>query len=248
MTLQRIYIRGDVGDPTTVHVFNADSNTELHLRALSLDISSGLPTATITEINTTMPISVKVVPAPPVPHAGKSLREVELTKYRRDPPQVPSGQTIHKATATEWIVQPDGSVKPNLKTQAYQQHTVDDVVLAAYRGDPKEILEDSARIVLTAMANFLISPMLSTGKAPLQTGGPVGYQPGAPNPNIPSKTKPNPFKIKSVAFVPKGGTGTVVKTVPADCEECGGSGEWRNPANPQLPPEPCSRGCKRPEK
>jgi hypothetical protein len=246
----RIYIRGDVGDPMNVHIFDADTDLELEISYFVMDMTPKGVTASITPLHSSA-IRVDVVPAPPVPHAGKSLREVELTQFRRDPPQAPYGCTIHKATATEWIVQPDGSVEPNLKTQAYQQHEVDDVVLASYAGDPRDVLEDSARVVLTGIANFLISPLLSTGVAPLATGGvytpqPTGYRPGRPNPNIPG---PN-FKIQSTPGVSPGSqdpnrSGKLDSNSKAVCSECGGSGEYTCPISHKK--SKCSLGCKRPD-
>ena len=128
---------------------------------------------------------------------------------------------------TEWTVQPDGTVVPNPATRAYQQHTVDDTMLAMYKGNPRDILEDSARQVLTAMANHLISPLLSTGKAPLAA---------------------NPFKSGTISPVTQDSNrgGKLKSHSKAVCAECGGSGEYISQITQKK--SNCSLGCKRPTK
>ena len=264
MTIKRIYMRGNVADPDTLNIYDADTNKSLHLKGLSIWVLANRKTgADITLLGQhATSFTVEVVAPPPCPEAGKVLREVELVQERRHPPQSPSGETIHRATVTEWVVQPSGTVKPNMGTRHSQQHAVDDALLAQYRGNPSDILEDSARQVLLAMAHHMISPQLAaimkTGK-PMQTGGVVA------NPLMtPPGTKTGPrFKFSSIALVPKGGSGTVMKgnvispvtpksdpskksnsNSKASCSECGGSGEWISPITNKK--SDCSRGCKRP--
>ncbi len=269
MTLKRIYIRGNVADPRNLNIYDADTDREVHVIHLELDVVPRAVYAKITLAPTTahLPsIRVEVVAGPPCPWAGKVLKEVELEQYRRH------STTVHKATVTEWGVQPDGTVKPDLKTQFQQQHAVDDILLAQSGVKPGDILEDSARQVLTGVMHHMISPQLAAAvKAgttkPMQTGGvmpnPHARLPGAVQPG-PGYTAPGPsFKIKSVGLVPKVGnfkmptldstgaqkaahSGKSDSNSKAVCSECGGSGEYICQISNKK--SDCSQGCKRPTK
>ena len=62
---KRIYIRGDVGDPTSLKVFDADTDQKLDLGGLSMFmLTSNQPLADITLLNTATSITVAVVTAP----------------------------------------------------------------------------------------------------------------------------------------------------------------------------------------
>lgn len=258
MTARRIYIRGDLGDLLNLKIFNADTDQPIEVSYMKTPLhpKSG-PQATL-YLNTDpyTPVFADIVPAPPVPHAGKVLREVELTREYRASPPGPSGCTITRATVTEWDVQPDGTVKANKSTRAYQQHMVDDMELAHYRGNPDDLLRDSARQVLSAIANFLISPLLSSGLPPLvpsaalppvtpKGGPPPTYIHGPPPPLF----KPDPldkFYFDPAVTQDPSRSGKSNSNSKAVCSECSGTGEYISQITNQK--SDCSQGCKRPQK
>jgi hypothetical protein len=236
MTIKRIYIRGNVGDPNNVDIYDADTDKKIQVVHLSMDVSTTGVHAAITlapKIQGVV-LPVEVVPPPPHPAAGKVLKEVELEQYRQH------NTTVHRATMTEWTVQPDGTVKPNALTRYQQQHTVDDVVLANYPGNASDVLEDSARQVLTGMTHHMISPQLAavmkTGK-PMATGGGTGTVVKAfdAKGNVIKPVTPKSDRDKKLNSNSK-----------AICEECGGSGEYISQITYKK--SDCSQGCKRPTK
>lgn len=237
MTIKRIYIRGNVGEPMGLNIYDADTDKEIHVTRLVVDVGCRKPARATIDVLHSGVSSVDVVPPPPCPATGKLLKEVELVQYRST-----RSATVHRATATDWTVQPDGTVKPNPLTQFYQQHAVDDVVLAQYPGRAADVLEDSARQVLTGVTHHMISPQIA---AIMKTGGVVapnslGFIPGVGNFKLPT-TNPFPPVTQKSDHSKKSNSNSK-----AVCSECGGSGEYISQITHKK--SDCSQGCKRPTK
>lgn len=141
----RIYITGDVGDLSTVTIYDADTDEELDdVRDITLDLSAvAIPKAQLVRYGPAgggmVKESVLIVPKPPHPLAGVRVRRFELKTWQdRD-------AEITRATMTGYRVLPDGTLDPETVEQA--SDAVSDMDMATRR-NPSDLKRESIEKVL----------------------------------------------------------------------------------------------------
>lgn len=190
---KRIYIRGNLGMPRDLYVYDADTAVQLDdVTKVTLESDvSGVVQASLRRTNHPITI-VDVVPGPPPPYIGQMVYRMSLDADRR----ASHCDTIHVAKVTSLIVAPDGTLTSQGGQIVSMHHAVSDTEVAnAF--DPNEVLDRSADNALTSVIRAaIILPLkkLLHGTRPRQTGGVVKSK-LPPDPgccNVPKKADPRP--------------------------------------------------------
>lgn len=175
---KRIYIRGNVGIPSHLKIFDFDTGQQLDdVRKLTIaSDAAGMVQAKLVRIKNP-PIVVDVVPGPPHQSAGRVVYLVSIDADKR----TAHYDTIHRAKVEERSIDDDGQLQPRGQT-IYMDDVVSDADVAQSR-NPRGALGNSADRALTAaLRAAVVKPKIDglllpaaggiAHKVPVSTGAP----------------------------------------------------------------------------
>lgn len=155
---KRIYIRGDVSQPLTLQIYDADNGGAVEATMLDIHLSVGqtVTSARLKPLHGAT-YDVDVVPAPAHKAAGRTVFDIDVAKERAGQPHA-RGDRL-QATLTRYLVDDQGLVM-KIGSQVYCSKEVPDQELAAAR-DPKILIREAAAFVIDRVLNSeVISPLL----------------------------------------------------------------------------------------
>jgi hypothetical protein len=211
---KRIYIRGNVGDPRDLGIYDADTGKKL-IDVTTIQLVSDVAgvSSAILRRHGNPNISVDVVAGPPAARTGETFHLVTLDADQR----ASHCDTIHVATVQSLTMNDDGT----LDFQGGQVVSMNDAVSdqdLKFAINPRDILAQSAdRALISVLGHAISSPLLRKMLLPA-TGGVVSKPALGPNPFV----APPP---KDMFTKPK-------------CPECFDTGLTNGFMHP------CSKGCK----